>query len=189
MKDMTPHFLCPVDMEKVPCGMNGEGYRFRERRSWVKKLAPALQVAVVTAKVALNVVGGLDVDISDFLQAVKDGLVEEMVEEALFRVVKGDENAGADMQRDASGSYEVFKKIMDTKLRQREEYRGLRRLRRLSGDNAARQRWKGRNGMGAGRKRSTVARLPFFCCAIVERIIGENQRGELWTVRRNTEVR
>ncbi|CAN0460435.1 unnamed protein product, partial [Ectocarpus sp. 12 AP-2014] len=62
MKDMTLHFLCPVDMEKVPCGMNGEGYRFRERRSWVTKLAPVLQVAVVTAKVALKAAGGLDVD-------------------------------------------------------------------------------------------------------------------------------
>ncbi|CAN0502851.1 unnamed protein product, partial [Ectocarpus sp. 12 AP-2014] len=62
MKDLTLHFLCPVDMEKVPCGMNGGGYRFRERRSWVKKLAPVLQVAVVTAKVALKAAGGLDVD-------------------------------------------------------------------------------------------------------------------------------
>lgn len=44
MKDMTLHVLCPVDMEKVPCGMNGEGYRFRERRSWLRKLAPVLQV-------------------------------------------------------------------------------------------------------------------------------------------------
>ncbi|CAM9824534.1 unnamed protein product [Ectocarpus fasciculatus] len=121
MKDMTMHFLCPVDMEKVPCGMNGQGYQFRERRSWVKKLAPVLQVAVVTAKVALKAAGGLDVDVSDFLQGVKDGLVDEIVdgaldEEALFRVVNGEENAGANMQRDASASYEVLKEFMEKKL-------------------------------------------------------------------------
>lgn len=44
MKDMTLHFLCPVDMSKVPCGVGGEGYRFRETRGWVKKLSPVLQV-------------------------------------------------------------------------------------------------------------------------------------------------
>lgn len=44
MKDMTLHFLCPVDMSKVPCGVDGEGYRFRETRGWVKKLSPVLQV-------------------------------------------------------------------------------------------------------------------------------------------------
>ncbi|CAM9849215.1 unnamed protein product, partial [Ectocarpus sp. 13 AM-2016] len=40
-KDMTLHFVCPVDMTKV---------------------------AVVTAKVALNVTTGLSVDIWDFLK-------------------------------------------------------------------------------------------------------------------------
>ena len=44
MKDMTLHFLCPVDMSKVPCGVDGEGYRFRETRWWVKKISPVLQV-------------------------------------------------------------------------------------------------------------------------------------------------
>lgn len=46
MKDMRLHFLCAVDMSKVPCGANGEGYRFRETRGWVKKLSPALQVKI-----------------------------------------------------------------------------------------------------------------------------------------------
>ncbi|CAB1099588.1 unnamed protein product [Ectocarpus sp. CCAP 1310/34] len=106
VEDMTLRFLCPVDMEKVPCGMNGEGYRFRERRSGVKKLAPVLQR------------GESDVDLSYFLQAVKDGLVEEIVDGALdegilFRVANGDENAGADMQRDARASYEVLKEFME----------------------------------------------------------------------------
>ena len=44
VKDMTLHFLCPVDMSTVPCGVNGEGYRFRETRGWIKKLSPVLQV-------------------------------------------------------------------------------------------------------------------------------------------------
>lgn len=44
VKDMTLHFLCPVDMSTVPCGMNGEGYRFRETRGWIKKLSPVMQV-------------------------------------------------------------------------------------------------------------------------------------------------
>lgn len=43
--DMTLHFLCPVDMSKVPCGVDGKGYRFRETRGWVKKLSPVLQVS------------------------------------------------------------------------------------------------------------------------------------------------
>lgn len=49
MKDMTLHFLCPVDMSKVPCGDGGEGYRFRETRRWVKKISPALQVRRIIA--------------------------------------------------------------------------------------------------------------------------------------------
>lgn len=43
-KEMTLHFLCPVDMREVPCGHRGEGYRFRETRDWVKKFSPVLQV-------------------------------------------------------------------------------------------------------------------------------------------------
>lgn len=44
MKDMTLHFLCPFDLSEVPCGVDGQGYRFRETRGWVKKLSPVLQV-------------------------------------------------------------------------------------------------------------------------------------------------
>ncbi|CAN0283564.1 unnamed protein product [Ectocarpus sp. 12 AP-2014] len=123
-KDMTLQFLCPVDMTKVPCGYGGEGYRLKKTRSWVKKISPVLQarqhclVAVVTAKVALNATTGLNVDISDFLKDVKDGLVEELVdrtldEEALLRAVLGDDNIGADLQRDTRASYEALKKFMD----------------------------------------------------------------------------
>ncbi|CAN0334113.1 unnamed protein product, partial [Ectocarpus sp. 13 AM-2016] len=78
---MVVHFLCPVDMTKVPCGHGGEGYRFRETRGWVKKISPVLQVAVVTAKA--RAMAGLNVDISDFLKDVKDGLVDELVDRNL----------------------------------------------------------------------------------------------------------
>ncbi|CAM9184211.1 unnamed protein product, partial [Ectocarpus fasciculatus] len=117
-KDMTLHFLCPVDMTKVPCGYGGNGYRFQETRGWVKKISPVLQVAVVTAKVALNATTGLNVDISDFLKDVEDGLVEELIdrtldEEALLRAVSGDNDIGGDLQRDTRASYEALKKFMD----------------------------------------------------------------------------
>ncbi|CAM9834458.1 unnamed protein product [Ectocarpus sp. 4 AP-2014] len=117
-KDMTLQFLCPVDMTKVPCGYGGEGYRITETRSWVKKISPVLQVAVVTAKVALNATTGMNVDISDFLKDVKDGLVEELVdpaldEEALLHAVLGDDNIGADLKRNTRASYEALKKFMD----------------------------------------------------------------------------
>ncbi|CAM9429439.1 unnamed protein product [Ectocarpus sp. 12 AP-2014] len=117
-KDMTLHFLCLVDMTKVPCGYGGEGYRFQETRGWVKKISPVLQVAVVTAKVALNATTGLNVDISDFLKDVKDGLVNELVdrtldEEALVRAVSGDDDIRADLRRDTRASYEALKKFMD----------------------------------------------------------------------------
>ncbi|CAN0352106.1 unnamed protein product [Ectocarpus sp. 6 AP-2014] len=117
-KDMTLHFLCPVDMTKVPCGYGGEGYRFRETRGWVKKLSPVLQAAVVTAKVALNATTGLNMDISDFLKDVKDGLVEELVdqtldEEALLRAVSGEDDVGADLQKVTRASYEALKRFID----------------------------------------------------------------------------
>ncbi|CAN0337971.1 unnamed protein product, partial [Ectocarpus sp. 8 AP-2014] len=117
-KDMTLHFLCPVDMTKVPCGYGGDGYRFQETRGWVKKLSPVLQVAAVTAKVALNATTGLNVDISDFLKDVKDGLVEELVdrtldEDALLRAVSGEDDVGADLQKVTRASYEALKRFMD----------------------------------------------------------------------------
>lgn len=46
-KEMALHFLCPVDMSEVPCGVGGQGYRFRVTRSWIKKLSPVLQVLVI----------------------------------------------------------------------------------------------------------------------------------------------
>ncbi|CAM9739597.1 unnamed protein product [Hapterophycus canaliculatus] len=117
-KDMTLHFLCPVDMEKVACGFGGGGFRFRKTREWIKTISPVLQVAVVTAKVALKATAGLDADVSDFLKYVKNGLFEELVdraldEDALIRVVTGEEDPSDDMQRDAVVSYEALQKFID----------------------------------------------------------------------------
>ncbi|CBJ33700.1 LRR-GTPase of the ROCO family, putative pseudogene [Ectocarpus siliculosus] len=125
-KDMTLHFLCPVDMTKVPCGYGGDGYRFQETRAWVKEISPVLQVAVVTAKVALNATTGLNVDISDFLKDLKNGLVEELVdrtldEDALLHAVLGEDSIGADLQRDTRASYEALKVFMENEERRREE--------------------------------------------------------------------
>ncbi|CAM9739665.1 unnamed protein product [Ectocarpus sp. 4 AP-2014] len=123
-KDMTLHFVCPVDMKKVPCGYGGEGYRFPETRDWVKRIFPLLQVAAVTAKVALKATSALDVDLSDFLKTMKDGLVDELAdrtldEDALLRVVKGEEDIGDDMQRVTQASYEALKKFMEKEERSR----------------------------------------------------------------------
>ncbi|CAM9520201.1 unnamed protein product [Ectocarpus sp. 12 AP-2014] len=117
-KDMSLHFLCPVDMSKVPCGYGGEGYRFQETRGWVKTISPVLQLAVVTAKVAVKATSGLDVDLSDFLKDVKDGLVDELVdhtldEDALLRVLSGDEDISTDMQTETRASYEALNDFMD----------------------------------------------------------------------------
>ncbi|CAM9658573.1 unnamed protein product [Ectocarpus sp. 12 AP-2014] len=126
-KEMTLRFLCPVDMTKVPCGYGGEGYRFREARRWVKKLSPVLQVAVVTAKVALKATSGLDVDLSNFLKDVKDGFVDELVdqtldEDTLLRVVSGEEDVGTDMRKETRASYAALKEFME-KLERRKDTR------------------------------------------------------------------
>ncbi|CBJ26200.1 LRR-GTPase of the ROCO family [Ectocarpus siliculosus] len=126
-KEMTLHFLCPVDMTKVPCGYDGDGYRFRETRRWVKKLSPVLQVAMVTAKVAIKATSGLDVDLSDFLKDVNDGLVDELVdrmldEDELRRVVSGEEDVGTDMQKQTRASYEALTELMG-KLERRKDAR------------------------------------------------------------------
>eukprot|EP00903_Cladosiphon_okamuranus_P006504 g6358.t1 len=153
-KDMTLHFLCPVDMSEVPCGIDGKGYRFRETRGWVKKLSPVLQVAVVTAKVALRATVGLDVDMSGFLDAVNGGkfngldvgtseflnaLIKEgkegigdyiaeriLDEEALSRVVSGKEVASADLQTDTTESYEVLKMFMEKEVKRRKNAKDVR---------------------------------------------------------------
>lgn len=46
-KEMRLQFLCPYDFSLVPCGPDGQGYRFTETRGWVKTVLPAVQVCVV----------------------------------------------------------------------------------------------------------------------------------------------
>ncbi|CAM9446096.1 unnamed protein product [Ectocarpus sp. 4 AP-2014] len=126
-KEMTLHFLCAVDMTKVLCGYDGEGYRFRETRRWVKKLSPVLQVAMVTAKVAIKATSGLDVDLSDFLKDVNDGLVDELVdrtldEDELRRVVSGEQGVGTDLQKQTRASYEALTEFVG-KLERRKDAR------------------------------------------------------------------
>lgn len=72
----------------------------------------------MTAKVALKATTGLEVEASDFLNAVKDGVFEELVdgaldEDALLRVASGEEDVGADAQRDARVSFAFLKAFMD----------------------------------------------------------------------------
>ncbi|CAN0494831.1 unnamed protein product [Ectocarpus sp. 12 AP-2014] len=111
-------------MTTVPCGPGGQGYRFQETRDWVKKISPVLQVTVVTAKVTLNAVTGLNVDVAGFLKDVQDGLVDEIVdrtldEDVLLRAVSGDGAIGTDLQRDTRASYEALKVFMDREERRR----------------------------------------------------------------------
>lgn len=76
------------------------------------------KVTIVTAKVALRAVAGVDVSVlSDLLPEVKAGFVEELVErtldeDALLRVASGDDEAGADMQREARASYAAIAEFM-----------------------------------------------------------------------------
>ena len=74
----------------------------------------------MTARVALRAGVGLDLEVSDFLQAINDGLVEELVdrtldEEMLYRFVSGKDVATADiqeMQENVWASYEKLKKFI-----------------------------------------------------------------------------
>ncbi|CAN0102649.1 unnamed protein product, partial [Scytosiphon promiscuus] len=123
-KEMTLQFLCPVDGQEVPCGFGGEGYRFRETRDWVKKISPVLQVALVTAKVALQATTALNVDLSGYLKDVSDGLFEELVdhvldEHVLEGVVSGEAEVSADMEQTTRVSYELLKKFMEKEEGQR----------------------------------------------------------------------
>ena len=73
----------------------------------------SIQVAMVTAEVALKATAGLDKDTSKYLQTVKDYAYRNLHERTPLRAVQGDLNAGADVERDISPSYENLKKFMD----------------------------------------------------------------------------
>lgn len=44
VKDLRLCFLCPVGLLEVPCGLDGNGYPFPQRRGWVKDIFPVLKV-------------------------------------------------------------------------------------------------------------------------------------------------
>lgn len=72
----------------------------------------------MTGKVVLKAVAGVDVPVlSEFLQEVKAGSIEELAdrtldEDTLLRVASGDEIAGVDVQRATRASYEAIKEFM-----------------------------------------------------------------------------
>ncbi|CAM9589677.1 unnamed protein product, partial [Ectocarpus fasciculatus] len=70
---------------------------------------------------------GLDLEVSDFLNALKEGLGEEVAdraldEEALRRVVMGEEVAGTDMQGASTASYEALKTFMIKEQKRRKKH-------------------------------------------------------------------
>lgn len=84
-------------------------------------------MTAVIAKVALKAVSGLDLEVSDFLNAVKEGIGEEVAdcaldEEALRRVVLGEDVAGADIQGASKASYETLKTFMGQELKRRKKH-------------------------------------------------------------------
>ncbi|CAB1112559.1 unnamed protein product [Ectocarpus sp. CCAP 1310/34] len=92
------------------------------------------KVAMVTAKVVLKPTSGLGVDLSDFLKDMQDELVDELVdrilgEDALFRVVSGEEDIGANMQTETMASHAALKTFMDKKQRERRKTPGMVMLR------------------------------------------------------------
>ena len=84
--------------------------------SFARAIVP--KVTLVTAKVALRAVAGVDAPgLSDFLQEFKTGLVEKLVDRSLdegelLRVLAGDEVAGIDLQRETRASYEAITEFM-----------------------------------------------------------------------------
>eukprot|EP00752_Nemacystus_decipiens_P016938 g15166.t1 len=117
-KEMRLQFLCPYDFSPVPCGPDGEGYAFGSARDWVKKVFPAVQVTAVIAKVALKTVSGLDLPVSDFLNAVKEEFGVEVAdraldEDALRRVVLGEEDASSRMRGTSKASYAALVEFME----------------------------------------------------------------------------
>ena len=73
----------------------------------------------MTAKLALQTVAGVDVSgLPNFMKDVANGVSEELIdraldEDALLRVLSGDEDAGAHMQRDTRASYEAVRVFME----------------------------------------------------------------------------
>lgn len=75
-------------------------------------------MTAVIAKVALKTASGLDLPVSDFLNALKEGIGEEVADralddDALRRVVLGEEDASPGMQATSKASYAALVKFME----------------------------------------------------------------------------
>lgn len=110
---------------------------------WFIVLNCCVVLKLVTAKVALKTVAGVDVSgLSDFMKDVKNGLGEELIDRALDettleRFLSWDEDAGANMQQDTRASFEAIKFHREGGSQVEEEGQGRRRLRKLSGCHEA----------------------------------------------------
>lgn len=74
-------------------------------------------MATAAARVALRAIPGVDLS-SGYFSAIRLGMDEDLGgraldEDALGRVLSGDEDAPADMQKDMTASYEVLKEFME----------------------------------------------------------------------------
>lgn len=84
-------------------------------------------MTAIIAKVALKAASGLDLPASEYLNAVKTGIGEQLADrcaldnEALHRVVLGEEDAGAGMQGLSRDSYAALKKFMDKEQRRKKK--------------------------------------------------------------------
>ncbi len=69
------------------------------------------------AKVALKTVSGLEMPVSEYLKALMEGVGEAaslaLDEEALRRVIQGEEDASPDMQGTSKASYAALVKFME----------------------------------------------------------------------------
>lgn len=78
------------------------------------------------AKVALKAVSGLDLEVSDFLNAFKEDMGEAVAdrldEEDLHRVVLGQDVAGTEMQGTSKASYAALKKFMEKEEKERKKH-------------------------------------------------------------------
>lgn len=97
---------------------------------------------MVTAKVALKATTGLDVGVTDFLNDVKDGLFDEILDLALDEEkVRGallrQEDVSAEMERDTKASYDALKTFVgkeEAKMRNDKGYVNFRHKMKLLGD-------------------------------------------------------
>lgn len=81
-------------------------------------ISPAVfQVTAAIAKVALKTVSGMDLPVSEFLNALKGGIGEDLAdrvldEDTLDRVVLGKETADSGMQDTSKSAYAALTKFM-----------------------------------------------------------------------------